>query len=394
MRTTHRGVEKLRTFDVLVDADDDRKAVKAGWSWPAFLFGSIWALFSGLWGIGIVMLPIEFILALLVNAIDRAMHGREQLYDNETTAVILLVMSIPLVIRISFGIFGNGWKRKKLTKAGYWPDAAVQAASGRDAILSYSRDREPLNSGRRAFGNATPQSSASASHKADRPGPAVVDPDGNQSQPADMFMLLLSLIIGMAVCMAAAMGTNTVVGFLPVLILLFGLIASIKTGHLGHIRIATKFISIIGWIFLSASVILGMFMQFIAFQIPPDGWTDQSNFIVSIPILGMDYIRPDQVLRNRNQFAALCIFFLLGITALRFLWLAPLERQFDSIRAFLRALRFPDLPSRPKQQSIVSRDALHPFSVADELAKWKALHDQGIISDEEYGEARRRLLNP
>ena len=385
----------MRKFNVFSDGSGSYKAVKQGWCWPAFFFGSIWALFSGLWVVAIIMLPIEFVLALLVNAIDRVINGSEQLYDNETTAVILLVMSIPLLIRVSFGVLGNVWRHKKLTKAGYTLDGSVKAANRRDAILSFNRDgKHAGSSSRQMFGNARPsQSVASKSPEVSNPGLSVADTDENQSQPTDIFMLLLAFLIGIAVCVAAAMATNAI-GFLPALILLFGLIASMKTGNVSHLRIATKFISAIGWIFLSACIVLGMFMQFIAFKIPPDGWIDQSHFIVSIPILGMDYMHPDQVLQNRNLFSALAIFFLSGIAALRFLWLEPLERQFDGIRAFLLTLRFPALPSRSKKQSIVSRDALHPFSVADELAKWKALYDQGVIDDDEYRQARSRLLNP
>ncbi|PZT92470.1 SHOCT domain-containing protein [Sphingomonas sp.] len=48
---------------------------------------------------------------------------------------------------------------------------------------------------------------------------------------------------------------------------------------------------------------------------------------------------------------------------------------------------------RPSSTPIFKRDNLKTYSVADELAKWKKLRDEGVVTDEEYDEARQSLLN-
>ncbi|MCH7630025.1 MAG: SHOCT domain-containing protein [Proteobacteria bacterium] len=41
---------------------------------------------------------------------------------------------------------------------------------------------------------------------------------------------------------------------------------------------------------------------------------------------------------------------------------------------------------------IVGRHGLTSYSVADELMKWNELRETGVVTEEEFGEARARLL--
>ncbi|AND70643.1 hypothetical protein ATSB10_31890 [Dyella thiooxydans] len=41
---------------------------------------------------------------------------------------------------------------------------------------------------------------------------------------------------------------------------------------------------------------------------------------------------------------------------------------------------------------IIKTESLKPYSVADELAKWAKLKNDGHISDEDFNEVRRKLL--
>lgn len=43
--------------------------------------------------------------------------------------------------------------------------------------------------------------------------------------------------------------------------------------------------------------------------------------------------------------------------------------------------------------SIIGHEKLMRFSVADEMIKWKTLLDQGVVTEAEFNEARRKLLN-
>ena len=351
-----QGEEKLRTFDVLVDEDDNRKAIKAGWSWPAFLFGSIWALFSGLWGIGTVMLPIEFILALLVNALDQVIDRHQQIYDNKTSAILLLIISIPFLIRIVFGIFGNRWKLKKLTNAGYSLLDSVKASSRKEAKLSCRHETGPLNRRLRALVN--PSSSPDESYPPESHISNSESNDPDRIQVNDIAKILLALIIGITICSLSTMHFGIIIGCLPVYILLAGFIASLMSGNAKFIVGTTNLISVIGWIFLSVFIVMSIFMQYIAFNVPPDGWINQGDYAVSIPILGMEYIYPDQILRNRNLSAAISLFFLLGIVALRFLWLFPLSRQFDAIRSISFDRKCLNKSVEPNVQGIIAGSAI------------------------------------
>lgn len=42
---------------------------------------------------------------------------------------------------------------------------------------------------------------------------------------------------------------------------------------------------------------------------------------------------------------------------------------------------------------IVGRSGLQTYSIADELSKWSKLHDDGVVSDSEFDQARARLLS-
>lgn len=45
-----------------------------------------------------------------------------------------------------------------------------------------------------------------------------------------------------------------------------------------------------------------------------------------------------------------------------------------------------------KESSIIKTDGLKPYSVADELLKWSQLKDAGIVSEEEFQEARKKIM--
>jgi hypothetical protein len=47
----------------------------------------------------------------------------------------------------------------------------------------------------------------------------------------------------------------------------------------------------------------------------------------------------------------------------------------------------------PGGTTIIGREKLKRFSTADEMLKWKKLLDQGVITQSEFDEARRKLLN-
>jgi hypothetical protein len=91
---------------------------------------------------------------------------------------------------------------------------------------------------------------------------------------------------------------------------------------------------------------------------------------------------------ERNEFIACAAG--IGSVALiiEILWIGPFTRQLPVWRA-ARALKKPNA----KKKRIIGRDSLSPYSVADELLKWSKLREDGLITEDEYQEARMKLLN-
>ncbi|MEM0111894.1 MAG: DUF2628 domain-containing protein, partial [Candidatus Parvarchaeota archaeon] len=51
----------MKTYNIYKHPLGDIKAVKVGWSWPAFFFTWIWAFVKGLYVVGVILLIIDMI---------------------------------------------------------------------------------------------------------------------------------------------------------------------------------------------------------------------------------------------------------------------------------------------------------------------------------------------
>ncbi|WP_404482495.1 DUF2628 domain-containing protein [Novosphingobium sp. BL-52-GroH] len=361
----------MRSFNVFSDDDGDYRAVKRGWCWPAFFFGSIWALFSGLWLAAFLLLPIDFVFSIAGNSANGSFDLDDR-YDETTRLVVLAVFSIPLAIRVFLGIFGNSWRARKLCRLGFSHVGRVKAdgkehaislcKAGSNAEVSPSHDEYPAQTRNEPRGGMAPADDV-ATHS--------TTADDNPSHAMDRFLLIFATIIGIAAC-------TSLVGLLPAGILLFGLAMSLKGGNTAHLKTSTKLVSGVGKALLVLSAAVGclFFVLFLSAGSHELFYRDSVSFY------------PGRVSLAAFILAALSW---TAVLALRYLWLNPLLRQLDAIRSFLFGIQ---MPKRPKVQKIMSRDGLQPYSVADEIAKWKALYDQGVIDDDEYRQARSRLLNP
>lgn len=85
-------------------AKDETVEVKAGFSWPAFLLGFVWALMKRMWLVGMLMLAADLAIGLIGFAGDAA-------------DVISLVLSI--LFAIYCGMRGNQWHLRDLERRGY-----------------------------------------------------------------------------------------------------------------------------------------------------------------------------------------------------------------------------------------------------------------------------------
>src|SRR3546814_13075870 len=119
----------MRSFNVFSNDDGDYKAVKQGWCWPAFFFGSIWALFNGLWLAAFLLLPIDLVFSITGNNTNGYVDPYDR-YDEPTRLVVLAVSSVLLTIRILFGLFGNALRARKLRRP-------IGRASCRERVCQY-----------------------------------------------------------------------------------------------------------------------------------------------------------------------------------------------------------------------------------------------------------------
>jgi Protein of unknown function (DUF2628) len=83
---------------------DETIEVKAGFSWPAFLLGFVWALMKRMWLVALLMLAADLAIGLIG-------------FAGVTADVISLVLSI--VFAIYCGMRGNQWYRRDLERKGY-----------------------------------------------------------------------------------------------------------------------------------------------------------------------------------------------------------------------------------------------------------------------------------
>jgi len=102
--------------------DQDVVVVKEGFSWGAFLFTALWALWHRLW------LTFLALLVLLL-ALDAA---ADLLGLSEAIASV-----IGLAVSVWIGYSANDWRRRGLERRGYVLSAVVAAQDGDAALRRY-----------------------------------------------------------------------------------------------------------------------------------------------------------------------------------------------------------------------------------------------------------------
>ena len=184
-----------------------------------------------------------------------------------------------------------------------------------------------------------------------------VEPDESESYILDSFLLIFASLIGLSVSL-------TVIGLIPVGIILFGAVAGLKSGNKGYLRTSVSIVSIIGYL----TILLGFFA-----------------LVYSVYSYNSEDYEPLMGVAISVLYIIAAVFFL---AALRLLWLKPMLRQFTRVQGLFFGL----VPERQNHQKILARESHQTYSVADEIKKWNALRQDGTINDSEYEVARRRLL--
>jgi hypothetical protein len=157
------------------------------------------------------------------------------------------------------------------------------------------------------------------------------------------------------------------VGVIPAILLIFGIFMMKKNEDFNHIETAVKICR--GYIFVGLLIIVG-FAVYVGYSYERIG--DSFYFwllLIPIPILYLVFISK--------------------------LFFNPLSRHKKWVEVngiFSTKLKSGKDLNNQSEVNIIKGEKLKQYSVADELIKWAKLKEGGHISDEEFNEARVKLL--
>ncbi|NWD80906.1 SHOCT domain-containing protein [Pseudomonas reactans] len=160
------------------------------------------------------------------------------------------------------------------------------------------------------------------------------------------------------------------VGIIPALFLIFGLVMMKKNSDFSHIETSGQYFKYYVYILLTGCALFALY--FATTLGAEDRWDRQTNeFFASLSLGGI------------------AIFY---IVILNFLFLNPLRRHSEWVE--MNGI-FSSKAKGVEDSSdvdIIKGERLRTFSVADELIKWAKLKDDGHITEQEFNDARKKLL--
>ncbi|UYM14588.1 DUF2628 domain-containing protein [Endozoicomonas euniceicola] len=107
----------MKTFKIYKHDEYGYEAVKVGFSWPGFVFNSVWFLYKQLWFYAVLFFITSILLSVAVA---------------DYNPVIQYVLLIFLAILA--GVKGNKWREKKLERNNYQLVKAIPSESAEEAI--------------------------------------------------------------------------------------------------------------------------------------------------------------------------------------------------------------------------------------------------------------------
>ena len=117
----------MALYNIYADRQGRYEAVKQGWSWPAFLFLALWAIYKRMWEIGIGVFLVMIFLDYLLRASGVGQYGE------------LLGNIAAIVINFIFGNLGNAWREESLLSRGFEYLETVNAPSPKEAVALHKR---------------------------------------------------------------------------------------------------------------------------------------------------------------------------------------------------------------------------------------------------------------
>lgn len=129
----------MKNYRIYTGLGGASEAVKQGWSWPAFFFGPLWALYKKLWlvGFGFLSLFLAFGIMEAYVELEKGAQVADQLR--------ILDSLISLAISVTFGLKGNRWRESNLETHRFQRRDSVAAQNPDEALLRAvlnSRDKD------------------------------------------------------------------------------------------------------------------------------------------------------------------------------------------------------------------------------------------------------------
>lgn len=138
-------LSSMRSFTVFSRPGGGVEVVKRGWSWPAFFFHVLWALWYRMWllafgaWLGEVLAPASFVVVF--EFLSRA--GLDVL-----PLVLAAGLAFGLGVPVAFGSRGNAWRRAHLRSRGFVEHGIVAAPSAGTAESMFLRSEAVAVAGR------------------------------------------------------------------------------------------------------------------------------------------------------------------------------------------------------------------------------------------------------
>lgn len=117
----------MASFRILTHPEHGTRAVKIGWSWPAFFFGLFWALYKRMWLLGASLFGFIVLSSVFIPA---TMEG--QLISN------VLFLGLNLTISMK----GNQWYASLLETQGFTQQTQVEARNAGDALAVHANSQK------------------------------------------------------------------------------------------------------------------------------------------------------------------------------------------------------------------------------------------------------------
>jgi hypothetical protein len=124
----------MKQYKIFRHPQNQIEAVKQGWSWPAFFFTFIWALFKKRWLLAIGSLVGVTVVGIIVDAIA----GKT-------------VAGLGMAYGCMFGYEGNKWRESNLRTRGYDDVGTVTASNPEGAIAAFMKQEANQNTGSAAL---------------------------------------------------------------------------------------------------------------------------------------------------------------------------------------------------------------------------------------------------